>query len=63
MLKIKDYLVNEDEVRYIQPFYNCVYGYCIFVEFRNNSFEYIPFNSEEERNKELKKVLKKVEEE
>ncbi len=63
MLKIKDYLVNEDEVRYIQPFYNCMFGYCIYVEFKNDNFEYIAFESEEGRDKELDRGLKKVEKE
>lgn len=63
MLKIKDCLVNEDEVRYIQPFYNGAHGYCILITFKNDSSEYIFFASKEERDKEINRLSEKVEKE
>jgi hypothetical protein len=63
MLKIKDSLLNEDEIIYIRPFNSRLYGYCIRIELKNDKYLCIDFNTELERDKELNRILKKVEEE
>ena len=65
MLRIKDCLFNKDEIKYIKPDY---YRFndnpnIIYVKFKDNDYLTIHFDSQKERDEELDRVLKKVEEE
>ena len=64
MLKIKNYLFNEDEIKYIKPNYrnNVHNSYTIEIIFKDDDYLDIYFYSQEERDEELNRVLKKVEE-
>lgn len=59
MIKIKDSLFSEDEIKYIQPFCSDFYGYCIRVTFKNEDELLIDFNTKKERDKELISLLRK----
>lgn len=65
MLKIKNYLFNENEIKYIKPDYvrGSSYPYVICVQFKDDDYFDIYFASEAKRDEELNRILKKVEEE
>lgn len=65
MLRIKDCLFNKDEIKYIKPDYYQFGGKLnvIYVQFKDDDYLTIHFDSQEERDEELNRVLKKVEEE
>lgn len=63
MLKIKDCLFNKDEIKYIKPdYYQSQYKpNVICVQFKDDDYLDIHFDSQEERDKELNRILEKVE--
>ena len=63
MLRIKDCLFNKDEIKYIKPdyFQNKVTPDVIYVQFKDDNCLTIYFDSQEERDEELSRILKKVE--
>lgn len=65
MLKIKDCLLNKDAIKYIKPdyFQSLHKPNVIYVQFKDDDYLNIHFDSQEERDKEFNKVLKKVEKE
>lgn len=65
MLKIKNSLFNEDEIKYIKPDYvrASSYPYVISVQFKDDDYFDIYFASEAKRDEELNRILEKVEEE
>lgn len=60
MLKIKDCLLNGDEILYIQPLTTNYGNVGISVKFINSKIIFIKFEDKKERDKELDRVLKKV---
>ena len=65
MLRIKDCLFNKDEIKYIKPDYNLFNNNpnAIYIKFKDDDYKIIYFNNQEERDEELDRILKKVEEE
>lgn len=62
MFRIKDYLFNKNDFKIIQPFYNVFLRTCgIYVELKNGETKQILFDDIVERDKELKRILEKLE--
>lgn len=65
MMKIKDCLFNKNEIKYIKPDYyqNQHNPNAIFIQFIDDDYYIIYFDSQKERDKELNRILEKVEKE